>query len=171
MRNVHFYERQSFHPLFYLIALGLGVFGLVMLFPSTNAAQPIEPVKGLVGFFFLFVAVIIVNVLTMTTWVYDDELRIQFGRLIPYYKKRISLHDVTAQRAVEYRPLRSSGGWGIRMGKFEGRTTGFLKARGTRGVLVETEDRPLLIGTQYADKLAEAIEQARDALGEATSPV
>ena len=171
MRNVHFYERQSFHPLFYLIALGLGVFGLVMLFPSTNAAQPIEPVKGLVGFFFLFVAVIIVNILTMTTWVYDDELRIQFGRLIPYYKKRISLHDVTAQRAVEYRPIRSSGGWGIRMGKFEGRTTGFLKARGTQGVLVETEPWPLLIGTQYADKLAGAIEQARNALGDAASPV
>ena len=171
MRNVHFYERQSFHPLFYVLAIGMGVVALVMLIPSTNADQAIEPVKGLVGFFFLFVAVIIVNVMTMTTWVYDDELRVQFGRLIPYYNKRIRLEEIASCRAVDYRPVRSSGGWGIRMGKFEGRMTGFLKARGTRGVLVETEDRPLLIGTQYADKLAGAIEQARHALGDAASPV
>ena len=170
MRSVHFYERQSFHPLFYLIAIGLGVFGLVMLIPSTDAAEPIEPAAGFVGFFFLLVAVIIVNIMTMTTWVYDDELRVQFGRLIPYYNKRVPLRDVTAQRVVEYRPIRSSGGWGIRLGKFEGRTTGFLNARGTQGVLVETEPRPLLIGTQYADKLAGAIESARQALADAASP-
>ena len=72
MRNVHFYERQSFHPLLYVLAVGLGVFGLVMLVPSTNADQPIEAVKGLEGFLFLLVAVIIVNVMTMITWVYDD---------------------------------------------------------------------------------------------------
>ena len=167
MRNVHFYERQSFHPLFYLVAIGLGVLGLVLLIPSTNADQPMEPVKGFVGFLFLFVAVIVVNVLTMTTWVYDDELHIQFGRLIPYYKKRIHLRDVADQRAVEYRPIRSRRGWGIRMAKFEGRTTGFLNARGTQGVLIETEPPHLLIGTQYAGKLAGAIEQARDALGKA----
>ncbi len=170
MRNVHFYERQSFHPLLYVLAVGLGVFGLVMLVPSTNADQPIEAVKGLAGFFFLFVAVIIVNVMTMTTWVYDDEIRIQFGRLIPYYNKRIPLEKIASCCAVDFPPVRTGGGRGIRMGKFEGRTTGFLKARGSRGVLVETGDTPLLIGTQYADKLAGAIEQARHALRDAGSP-
>ncbi len=171
MRNVHFYERQSFHPLFYLIAIGLGVFGLVMLIPSTNADEPIRPAVGFAGFFLLFLSVIIVNLMTMTTWVYDDELRVQFGRLIPYYKKRIRLEEVASCRTVSYRPIRSSGGWGIRIGKFEGKTTGFLNARGTQGVLVETGPRPLLIGSQYADKLAGAIEEARQALGGAASPV
>ncbi len=169
MRNVLFYERQSFHPLVYLTAIGLGVFGLVMLIPVPGAEEPIEPVKGFVGFAFLLAAVIIVNVLTMTTWVYDKELHVKFGRLIPYYNKRIKLHDVTSCRIVEYRPIRRSGVWGIRMGAFEGRATGFLSARGTEGVLLETDPKPYLIGTQYCEKLAKTIEQAREALPETTA--
>lgn len=170
MRNVLFYERQSFHPIFYLTAIALGVVGLVMLIPTPSVEEPIKPAQGFVGFAFLMLAVITVNVLTMTTWVYDDEVRVQFGRLIPYYNKRFKLQDVTASRAVEYRPIRRTGGWGIRMGTFEGKTTGFLNARGTNGVLLETDPTPYLIGTQYCEKLAEAVEQARQALKEGADP-
>ena len=170
MRNVLFFERQSFHPLFNLAAIGLGVSGLVMLIPAPGAKEAIGPAQGFVGFAFLLLAVIVLNVLTMTTWVYEEEVRVQFGRLIPYYNKRIKLHDVTSCRVVEYRPIRSTGGWGIRSGKFEGRTTGFLNARGTNGVLLETDPKPYLIGTQYSEKLAEAVEQAREALPKATAP-
>lgn len=167
MRNVLFYERQSFHPLFFLLAIALGVAGLILLIPTPNAEAPINPIRGIVGFTFLLAAVIIVNVLTMTTWVYDDELHVQFGRLLPYYNKRIKLSDVTSCRAVVYQPIRSTSGWGVRTGEFKGKTTSYLSARGTRGVLLDTDPRPYLIGTQYCEKLAEAIEQARQALPEA----
>ncbi len=169
MRNVLFYERQSFHPLFFLLAIALGVAGLILLIPTPNAEAPINPIRGIVGFTFLLAAVIIVNVLTMTTWVYDDELHVQFGRLLSYYNKRIKLRDVISCRIVIYEPIRSTGGWGVRTGEFEGKATSYLNARGTKAVLLETDAKPCLIGTQYCEKLAEAVEKARGALPETTS--
>ena len=60
-----------------------------------------------------------------------------------------------------YRPIREYGGWGVRFG-FSGRGWAY-NVSGNRGVqLVFTNEKPLLIGSQRADELAQSIMAARE---------
>ena len=55
-----------------------------------------------------------------------------------------------------YRPIREYGGWGIRYGK-NGKA---YNISGDRGVQLELQNsKPLLIGSQRADELAQTIQQ------------
>ena len=166
MSKVLYYERQHFSLFAYLIALAMGIGGLILLVPAPGSEEGVDFEQRLTGLVLLLVSVIIINLLTMSTWVYGDFIRIRFGRLIPYYSKRIPLREVREARTVDYKPLRQAGGWGIRGGRFEGRWVRFLNARGDRGVLLETGDKPWIIGTQFPDKLSDVISgQLYDAHG------
>ncbi len=155
MRTVLYYERQHFSPWFHGLALLFGVLGLYLIVPDLEGT--LEPVQGLVAILFLGIGVVMLNLFTMTTWVYPEEIRIQFGRLLPYYQKHLALGILERSTPVDYHPLRDAGGWGIRRGTFEGMATRFLNARGARGVLVEGGEQPYLIGTQYPDELDEVL--------------
>ena len=155
MRTVLYYERQHFSLWFHGLALSLGLVGLVLILPDLEGG--LEPVRGLMALFFLGVAVVMLNVFTMTTWVYPDELRIQFGRLLPYYQKHVPLANIDRATPVDYDPIQDAGGRGIRWGTYDGMSTRFLNARGSRGVLLEVGENAFVIGTQFPHELDEVL--------------
>lgn len=76
-------------------------------------------------------------------------------RLFPFTRQhRFPWHTIRSCEARTYRPIVEYGGWGIRYG----RSGKAYNVYGTRGVQLEFHDGTrLLIGSQQADTLAEAI--------------
>jgi hypothetical protein len=86
----------------------------------------------------------------------DRDVRI---RWIPFARKTIPLADVESAEARTYRPIREYGGWGIRWRPGHGTA---WNASGDRGVeLVLANGKKVLIGSQRAEELEEAIRSAR----------
>lgn len=164
MKTVLYYERQHFSPWFHGLALSLGLVGLVLIVPNLEGG--LAPVRGLTAIFFLGAAVVMLNVFTMTTWVYPDELRVQFGRLFPYYQKYVPLASIDRVTTVDYHPIRDAGGRGIRWGTYNGMSTRFLNARGAKGVLLEVGEQAYVIGTQYPRELDEVLARRIDEIHE-----
>lgn len=156
MGTVSFFERQQFSPWANGVALGLGVGGLLLLLPA--AVGNGNPLQGLAALILLMVSVIMLNVFTMSTWVSEDEIRVQFGRL-PLYTKRIALPGLVGARVVDYGAPRAAGGWGARAGRFEGQPVRFLTMGGAQGVLVESGGYRYLVGTRQPEALCTAIEK------------
>ncbi|GMU94322.1 MAG: hypothetical protein AMXMBFR4_33800 [Candidatus Hydrogenedentota bacterium] len=107
-----------------------------------------------IGISFLF----LMNFFLVTTRVMPDVLYVRFGVAFPMFWKRIPIASIRSVRVVSYRPLRDAGGWGFRFGRFEGRRTTYLTARGNRGVLVQTATHPYIIGSQSPEALCQSIE-------------
>ena len=164
MRQVRFYERQSFGPAAGMFVLGMGILGLVLLIPDLQGR--VEALRGIPGFGCLATSAFLLNMFTMTTWVQEDEIRVQFGRLVPYHTKSISLNTVFNAEVVDCTPLVPARIWGAHRGPFKGKTTQFYNTRGKRGVLIETEKGPYLVGSQLPEKLLEAIMKSPRGAGE-----
>lgn len=84
-----------------------------------------------------------------------------YYRFVPFHRSfhRIDYVDIESCEARTYRPIREYGGWGIRLSS-RGKA---YNVKGNRGVqLVFTDGRHLLLGSQQADKLASAINEARE---------
>lgn len=155
MRPILFYERQHLAPWAHGIVLASGIIGLILLLPGTTGQIPAP--QGLAGLVMITLSVILLNFFTATTYVYEDKISIYFGRLLRYQKTNIPLAAIQEARAVEYTPIRQAGGWGIRIGNFKGNSTHFLTTRGTQGLLIQTEDRRYLIGTQHPSQFQQAV--------------
>ncbi len=82
-----------------------------------------------------------------------------FVRLVPLTRQhRFEWNEIQSCEARTYRPLREYGGWGVRYG----RSGKAYNVHGNRGVqLVFRDGSKLLIGSQRADELAEAIRARR----------
>jgi hypothetical protein len=82
-------------------------------------------------------------------------------RWTPFARRTVRVSEIESSEARTYRPLLEYGGWGVRWAP--GRGTAW-NASGNRGVQLElTSGKRLLIGSQRAEELAEAIERARGA--------
>jgi uncharacterized membrane protein len=100
-----------------------------------------------IGIFLLFAT------LRLVTEVRSDGLYIRFFPVHLSFH-RIPLEDLTQFEARTYGPIREYGGWGIKGGR-ENRA---YNVSGDRGVRLDYADgRHILIGSQRADELAEAI--------------
>ncbi len=83
-------------------------------------------------------------------------------RFRPLLFKRISLSDIQSCEARSYRPIAEYGGWGIRC-SLCGRGWAY-NVSGNQGVQLELKNgKRILIGSQHAGELAEAINKARQA--------
>jgi hypothetical protein len=90
--------------------------------------------------------------LAMETTVDSREVRLRFW---PLADVRVPRAQVASVEAVTYSPIGEYGGWGVRWG---GRRNWCYNVSGDRGVRVTRTDGSLiLIGSQHADELAEAI--------------
>lgn len=109
---------------------------------------------------------LVMNLLWLRTEVLTDKVYMRLGLLFPMMWRRIPLADIESVAVIAYRPLRDAGGWGYRLGRYEGERCWYYTMRGTRGVLVRTRDGKLhIIGSQVPEKLATAIESARTRQG------
>jgi len=89
--------------------------------------------------------------LKLITEVGPDGVHIRF---FPLTRRKITFDSITSCRARTYRPIREYGGWGIRFS----RKGNAYNVSGNRGVQLEfKQGRPLLIGTQRPEELADVI--------------
>jgi hypothetical protein len=102
----------------------------------------------------LLIIGLVFAVLCMTTEVRHSGLFLGF---LPFRRLReIPLEGMTGHRAVEYRPIRDYGGWGIK-GTKKKRA---FNVKGNRGVRIDfVDDCHILIGSQEPEKLNRAIEK------------
>jgi hypothetical protein len=102
------------------------------------------------------VVFVILSILTVrqVTRVEPGSVTITYGFL---YRTSIPTSDIRLAEAVQYRPVRDYGGWGIRGTR--GRRA--LNTRGDRGVLLtRANGSTLLIGSQKPRELLAALAQA-----------
>ena len=79
-------------------------------------------------------------------------------RLRPLLTRKIPLKEIASFEARTYRPLREFGGWGLRFSPRYGRA---YNMHGNRGVqLILSNDDKILVGSQHADELAEALRKS-----------
>jgi hypothetical protein len=96
-----------------------------------------------------------VYLLKLTTEVRQGGI---FIRYFPLFRQTIPWSQVAGHYTRVYRPIREYGGWGVRYG-WNGKA---YNVWGNRGVQLElAQGKRLLIGSQRADELAQAIETAR----------
>lgn len=155
-----FEEWQSFGPLMWLIAVGLIVAPVGLVFAASANDEDallltvVMPIEILAAF--------LLNVMHMRTKVGEKGVTLRFGCYVPAWPpRRIPFAEITEVRVVTYRPIRDSGGWGLRFGRFEGAPARFYTARGNRAVFVRTPARNYLIGSQDPARLLNAIETWR----------
>jgi hypothetical protein len=165
--QIHFSEEQSFRqPWLWalllaslLLVLGLFAYGMVqqLLLGRPWGSRPL-PDWGLLlvgtsaillsgGITYLFLR------LRLITQVRDDGLLLHF---VPLRRRLIPWNKIQGCEARTYRPLREYGGWGIRFS----RAGIAYNVRGNQGVQLQLrDDRPLLVGSQQAQRLADSIRQ------------
>jgi hypothetical protein len=91
----------------------------------------------------------------LTTEVRSDGLYVQF---FPFHRtpRRFGFDELVSSEARTYRPLAEYGGWGLKYGP----SGEAWNVSGDRGVQLKLANgRSLLIGSQRADELVEAIRQ------------
>ena len=160
-----FHEVQGFRRLWMALLIVPGAVALIAVFafammrqlgggiPFGGDPMPdlllriLGPFMILLGCFLIFIFLCMRLVVTVNR----EGLHIRY---VPFVKRRIMFTDIAGCEARTYSPLRDYGGWGIRRGK-KGRA---YNVRGNRGVLLSFKDgTSLLIGSQRADELADAI--------------
>jgi hypothetical protein len=85
-----------------------------------------------------------------------------FYRFYPFHLSyhRIPYEDIRTAEARTYRPIMEYGGWGIRYSRKNGKA---YNVSGNRGVQLElVNGKRVLFGSQNADELANAINQAKN---------
>ncbi len=98
---------------------------------------------------------LLISMIKLVTEVTQDGLFVQF---FPLWRKAIDLTQLKHCEPRTYRPLFDYGGWGIRK-TFKGNA---YSISGNRGVQLEFfSGKPLLIGSQRPEALAQAIEAYR----------
>ena len=142
--------------LLYLIAAAAFIIGLKRLSgPRTaRSGNRIAAAGMLVAIVVTLIILWLFRSLRLITEVRGDGLYVRF---FPFHFsfKRIPLEEVETFEAVTYRPLLQYGGWGIRFTR-GGKA---YNVSGNRGVRLNfTNGRHLLIGSQKADELTQAIE-------------
>jgi hypothetical protein len=83
-----------------------------------------------------------------------------YYRFIPFHRRfqRLPLNDVVKFQALQYRPIREYGGWGIRLG-WKGKA---YNVKGNWGVRFDfANGKHVLLGSQRAQELAEAVARIR----------
>ncbi|MBC5773937.1 hypothetical protein H8S95_07665 [Pontibacter sp. KCTC 32443] len=162
--EVLFRERQRFRQVWLWVVI-LGVAGMFwagfiyqVILGGEFGNRPASDIQlailaGLIGvglpFFFYR--------MSLTTEVVPGELRIHFW---PFHLKpvTIKLHELRDYKKVTYNPIMEYGGWGIRW-TFNGKA---YNVYGNKGVkLYFYNKKPLLIGSQQADELFDAITIAK----------
>lgn len=164
MNHTLFEENQRF-ALWVYILMFVMVFGTLAVMvgvgkdPGNPESEPI-PI-GAVGLTMAGL-LLVSNLMLLRVRVREEDIYVSLGALFPMLWRRVRLDTIRNQRVVTYKPLRNAGGWGMRMGMFENKPTTFFNARGNRGVLLEMDTRPVLIGSQNPGPLADAIAHARE---------
>ncbi len=162
-------ETQYFAIWVYAMMVAVAVFAIVSYFPILFREEAAEEFAALMAMTLslLLALPLVLNMLYLTVETSSEQIYVHFGLLFPMMWKRISLSSIAETRVVSYRPVRDAGGWGYRLGKFEGRRCWYFNARGNQGVYILTcDEKRYVIGSQAPEALRTAIDARRGALSE-----
>lgn len=148
----HFREVQPFtkSPVFWVAIAG------VALSIAVPLATPLvrDHLSGPIPVMFLIPAAVLLWFLVMRleTEVREDGVHLLFRAL--WFPKTFPWDRIERAEAVEYRPIRQYGGWGIRCG----RQGWAWNVHGSKAVMLHLRNgKSFLIGSQEAERLAAAI--------------
>lgn len=160
--NLLFQETQSFRNTWmFFIILGIAIFAWYNAIQQffygveigSNPASDLEMVILLTLFGVILPVLFYIN--KLETRVYEDGIYIRYYPFHLSYKK-YSFEDIKNYKSITYSALKEYGGWGIRY-KLRGKTKAY-NVSGNNGVMLEFKDgKNLLIGSQKADELYNAI--------------
>jgi hypothetical protein len=164
-KDMLFHEVQEFKRHWFAVLVLPGAATLVILFGSAMYSQLgrgvafgpdpmpdlllwiLGPLMIALGFFLMLLFLFMRLVVTVK----KEGLYIRYE---PFVSRRILYSDIADCESKAYSPLREYGGWGIR----GSRRRRAYNVRGNRGVMLHFKDgSTLLIGSQRADELADAI--------------
>jgi hypothetical protein len=153
MAKIVFQETQRFRQI-WIWALLLGVTGISLgsiFFMEREAPLAFSDITFPIGMLLLL------NLLflsfTLSTRIEEDCLSFRF---FPFTRWRsYHLDEIDAMELVEYNGLWEYGGWGI---KWNGDSWSYTTG-GKWGILVKTQDKKFLIGTQTPEEAKKAIAQ------------
>jgi hypothetical protein len=92
----------------------------------------------------------------MITTVSPENIIIRFS---PLKTRIINVNDIVSFSMITYKPIRDYGGWGIRWNPKKGIA---YNVSGNKGVKIKLIDsKSVLIGSQKADELEQALKQAK----------
>ncbi|NUM53914.1 MAG: hypothetical protein HUU46_09750 [Candidatus Hydrogenedentes bacterium] len=154
-------EDQRFALWVYLVAIAVTCISLAGLVIAANTPNA-NPVPIATVIVVAVLCAFLWDVLVLRTTVSRDGVYVRLGWPIPIFWTRIGAGRIREARVVTYRPLLDAGGWGLRFGRFDGRFATFWNARGNRGVMIETDSRRYVIGSQSPELLHAAIELVRN---------
>jgi hypothetical protein len=152
-------ESLSFHPLvsvlyiFVMVVFGLSVF--------QGHGGPIW-VPAAIGLLLVLLPLMFGRLVIAVD---EESVTAVFG-FLGWPSQRVPLSEIVRARAIDYRPILTFGGWGIRFGRLEGERTGVYSIRGTRGTLLELntprrvcsiQTTRFLLGSQEPERLVAAI--------------
>ncbi len=144
------------------LTVPLSIFSLTKT-TSEQGAPEILPIilLTIAGIFVPIAIAVLFLLLKLETEVRSDGLYIRFFPAHIHFK-RFTAEDLTEYYARQYKPIREYGGWGIRCGR-KGKA---YNISGNKGVqLVFKSGKRLLIGSQRAEELEEAIRSIMPAAG------
>lgn len=147
----YYEERQRF---------AMWVYVLVLVIMIAAAASLLVAETSVTVLIIVVMFIVILNWLYLITRVSDDKLYVRFGIILPIGWKRIPIDEMLEIRSVQYRPLRDAGGWGFKLGRFEGSWCFFYNTRGNRGVFIRTARRNYIVGSQFPEQLYNALMSA-----------
>jgi len=164
--NVLIYrEQQRFSLLlrwFVYISMALAALLSIMSVSQTASGQASPNILEILIGILVGVGVPIAVAALFVSMRFETKVRSD-GLYVRYYPfhihfRKFSADDLSECYARQYKPIREYGGWGIRCGLF-GKGKAY-NVTGNMGVqLVFKNGKRLLIGSQKADKLGEAIRQ------------
>jgi hypothetical protein len=159
MTGFTFEESQWVRPWVWVLVVvcGLGAIDAAMRAAPDNGAW----VAGGAALVLVLLAGILVTFARLRVQVDAGGVRVAFGVFGGVITKTIAWDAIHGVRPVEYRPLWDAGGWGIRLGRFDGARTRYYTVHGSHGVLVETTGGQVIIGSDRSHDLANAIREAR----------
>jgi len=164
-RKIYYFEEQRFRHKWLWIVLLLSTLFITIFFaygtvqqimlgqpcgnrPMSNTALIITgsiSIALMGGITYLFYT------LKLITEVSNDSMHIRF---FPISQQIIPFNNIKKCEVRQYSPIMEYGGWGIRYGR-KGKA---YNVSGNRGVQLELfQGKPLLIGSQRPDELAQAI--------------
>lgn len=158
-----FTDVQSRKPIWvWPLVLGLACLAWAAFVAQVVAGHPLGPNPAPNGVIWVLLVLIGVGLplfiasLRLTIEVDRRELRLRYR---PLLLKRIPLDHIRAADARTYRPILEYAGWGIRWAP--GRGWCYTLAGNTGVQLTLHDGRKLLLGTDHAEAVAEAINQRR----------
>lgn len=157
--QILYYERQSIHRLAFGLAISLGIIGLLLLLPNPNADPSVSPLRGIPGFLAVLTSVLSMNFLTMTIRLTNDELKIEYGRLLPYYRAHLPIPNIRQIHQHTPDPTLPRS-WGIHHETLQDTRTRCFSLKTTQGILITLPQTNWYISTAHPQKLAEALTKA-----------